>query len=475
MRTADRPRRQLHALAFCTGGFLCALTVALSDPVALAESGPGCLQQLSTLNAQEQLSCVRSGALNNVTLPAVIESLQSTDGATDHRVVAALLERVRIGGRAGHATDTGGHHHALAGSGRDAFDVIAGLLPHQAAIYEGRDKWHVLRLRASVFATLSDIGVPDSALPMLVDTLAHVDERMTSLEFGAAVRAAGTLGPDGREFIPYLLAINERFAEEEFSLNRYELSFPRAEATTVQLETVRALAAIAGREDAEALIVLRAIADSRRGSSLDSRLIDRARKALETIERRADRDPEATPPIRVATLTPWMAPADRRTLTHLDVTLETHEGVQQSLSRLIDRPVLLTFFYSRCQNAEKCSTTMIRLAQLQRELAALGLTNEVRLLALTLEPDHDTPVRLKRYALDRGLKLGGDALAGRFEVVGHAAILRELDTPVSYNGGWVNTHGVESVLLDANGRLVRKYTMLGRHVLDDFEALLAGE
>lgn len=408
---------------------------------------------------KEQLGCVHSSALNEVTPRALTDRLHASDGITDHRVVAALLDRVRRQGRAA----------------RDAADAVANLLPHQSAIYRGRDKWHVLRLRAYVFATLSDIGVPDTALPMLVDTLAHVDERMMAIEFGAAVRAAGTLGPvRGRDFVPFLVdVIGERFAEEEFSLERYELAFPREEATTVQLESVRALATIAGQNDTEALTVLRVIADSRHGASLDSRLIERSAEALEVIEQRRGLVPTAGQSVQVDAATPWLASAERWPLIHLDVPLESHEGRRKSLSELIDRPVLLSFFYSRCQNAGKCSTTVMRLAQLQRALAAQGLTNEVRLLALTLEPNHDTPVRLKRYASDRGLRLGSDAVAGRLEAAGHAVLLRELGTPVSYNGGWVNTHGVESVLLDADGRFVRKYTVLDRDIVDDFKALLA--
>src|SRR4029079_15424645 len=100
----------------------------------------------------------------------------------------------------------------------------------------------VIRLRAYVMVTLSEIGFPASALPALLDTLAHLDERLMSLEVGAAARAVGSLGPRGRDFAPYLPdTLPQRLSEEEFSLERYEPQFPLEQATTIQLEAVRSL------------------------------------------------------------------------------------------------------------------------------------------------------------------------------------------------------------------------------------------
>ncbi|MDX1502556.1 MAG: SCO family protein [Thermoanaerobaculia bacterium] len=446
------------------GALLLPLLLPLSPP-ASAAAAAGCLDELPRLTVREQLACVRSGALESLSVAALVARLEASDGATDHRVVAALLHRLRELGP------------TAAGAG----DPIAALLSHRAALYQDRDRWEVLRLRAYAYATLSDVGVPDTALAPLMDTVGYVDERMAAVEFGAAVRAAGTLGPRGRDFIPHLLAaIGERFAEEEFSLERYETTFPPHEATTVQLETVRTLAAVAGPEDREALTVLHAIAHG--SGSLDPRLVAGAREALPVVEggprsRPGGHEPPG-PGVREAieSSTPWLAPAERPRLAHLDVRLEDHEGDLWSLDDLVDRPVLLTFFYTRCQNAGKCSTAVARLARLQETLTRRGLSESVRLLAISFEPEFDTPVRMKRYALDRGMRLGSHALSARLEPEGHVRFLAELETPVSYNGGWVNSHGVESVLIDSRGRLVRKYRTLGwdpAGVAQDLSTLLA--
>ena len=457
-------------------------------PPSLSRIEIPCLDRFASLDLDAQLGCLRQAkgaAIADLGANSPLARiLESTDRHTDHRVIAGLLDVVRSQGR----------------NARHLAQIVSRLLPHQADVHQGRDKWHVLRLRAYTFVTLSEIGFPDSAIPMLVDALAYVDERMSAVEFGAAARTVGTLGVRGRPFIPYLVStIGEGFAEEEFSLSRYEVDFPRAEATTVQLEAVRSLGAVSSTGDDAVLDVLRAIVDTRARSTLDPRLVQEATTALRLIDRRSNsgnwfermrqragrtaglgtgnRSPTSGATDNPAYVTPWLEPKERYGLRNREITVVDHEGRRHILSTLVDRPVLLTFFYSRCQNAGKCSTTISRLATLQRELTARGMERDVRLLAITFEPEFDTPMRLNRYAVDRGLRLGSHALAGRLDGDGHAMLVKELDTPVGYNSGWVNSHGVEAVLLDADGRLARKYRILGWNsavVLDDFQRLLAG-
>jgi hypothetical protein len=194
--------------------------------------------------------------------------LASSDGESDHRAVATALDELRAMGRAG----------APAG------DTLSALLAHRASLYAGRDKVLVVRLRAQLFVTLAAVGPPPSALPALYDTLAHPDERINAREIGAAVRAARALGAAGHVFAPYLIDLLDlQLGEEEFSLERYDLDFPRHEATTVQLEVVRALAAIAPPDDPQVLTALRQLAD-RGASAVDPRVANEARRALLAID-----------------------------------------------------------------------------------------------------------------------------------------------------------------------------------------------
>lgn len=165
-------------------------------------------------------------------------------------------------------------------------------------------------------------------------------------------------------------------------------------------------------------------------------------------------------------------------LTELDVRYTDQEGESGRLADLFDRPVLITFFYSRCQNSKKCPMTVSRLASLQRSLREAGLEERARLLAVTFEPQVDTPERLKRYVGNRGLEFGATALALRLEGDRQQEVVDALGAPVAYNAGWVNGHGVELSLLDASGALVAKYHALewrNPRVLEDLRRLLDGD
>lgn len=161
--------------------------------------------------------------------------------------------------------------------------------------------------------------------------------------------------------------------------------------------------------------------------------------------------------------TGWI-PADRRSrMQSLDIAFKNQDGEPGVLSDLINQPVLITFFYTRCQNNRKCSAAVGRLAALQRQLKQAGLEDRVRLLAITYEPQFDSPERINRYGTDHGLQFGQQAMALQLDVKRQQRLIDELQAPVSFNAGWVNTHGVELSLLDAKGRLVRQYHTLLWH------------
>jgi len=161
-----------------------------------------------------------------------------------------------------------------------------------------------------------------------------------------------------------------------------------------------------------------------------------------------------------------------------NISLTDHNGLIGEFADLIDRPTLLTFFYTSCQNDSKCSATISQLASLQNQLSGLSLSNKIKLVAITFEPEHDSPDLLKSYLTDRGVQLGNEAMAIKLDTEGHEALLKELVIPVAYNSSWVNSHGIEAVLLDSDKRIVRKYNSLfwnSSELLADFTKLVREE
>jgi len=206
---------------------------------------------------------------------ALCEFLRHCDGATDHRAVAAVLDRLRT----------------LGAGASGAGETLSDLLGHRSSLYRDRDKIQVVRLRSYILVTLSDIGVPRSSEPLLADAIEHFDERLMAVEIGSAARAVGMLGHAGRRFILSLVGmLSEYLSEQEFTLVRYEQEFTRSEATTIQLEAIRALGMICTERDVTAVEALRAFAVADRLSQRDPRTVDVAGAALRAIQQRASLD-----------------------------------------------------------------------------------------------------------------------------------------------------------------------------------------
>lgn len=268
MSGCDGLRR--FSLSAIIAGTACFALASVSEGAAVS-APPACLASLPEAQLKDQLLCLRkmreAGPPPAAAVPALCDLLIRSDGNTDHILIASALDILRsMGRRAAPAAET-----------------LSSLLSHRSRLNKERDKMLIVRLRAYIFVALSEIGFPASALPALLDALAHVDERMTVVELAAAARAAGSLGTAGRQFTPFLLqTLTVRLSAEEFSLERYEPQFPQHEATTVQLEVVRALARTCLPQDKQALAVLRDLSEDR-GRGLDPRLVNEARHALELV------------------------------------------------------------------------------------------------------------------------------------------------------------------------------------------------
>jgi Uncharacterized protein SCO1/SenC/PrrC, involved in biogenesis of respiratory and photosynthetic systems len=397
---------------------------------------------------------------------------------TDHKVIAGYITEIRK--IAIHSTITS--------------EILSSMLSYQSEIYQDRDKWEVLRLRSYILLALGETGFPDSAIPFLEDALAYVDERMNVVELASAIRAVGNLGEKGSQFGETIIsAYNRIFSDEEFCLNRYEVGFSKAEATTVQVEIVRSLAKICNKKDDYAIEFLNSILASSDHPGVDKRVISEAHRSLNIILQKksgkgilnnlsrfcscSKKKPSIETPgiLNGIEHSSYIEAKDRKEVTNKNISLTDHNGLKREFIELIDRPTLLTFFYTRCQNDSKCSATISQLASLQNNLSSLSLNNKVRLVAITFEPQHDSPDLLKRYMTDRGVKLGSDAMAIKLDTDGHQALIKELMIPVGYNSAWVNGHGIEAILLDKNKKIVRKYSSLfwnTSELLADFTRLL---
>jgi protein SCO1/2 len=76
--------------------------------------------------------------------------------------------------------------------------------------------------------------------------------------------------------------------------------------------------------------------------------------------------------------------------------LTSQEGRPVSNSDLYGRVVLYDFIYTHCTTV--CPAMTGQMLQIQRRLAAMGLSEDVALVSITFDPQRDTPERLREYA-----------------------------------------------------------------------------
>lgn len=151
-----------------------------------------------------------------------------------------------------------------------------------------------------------------------------------------------------------------------------------------------------------------------------------------------------------------------------DFSLTDQTGATVRLSQMRGEPVAVTFLYTRCPIADACPMTTAKFSRLAAMLKAKDVG---RLLAVTVDPEHDTPKVLAEYAK----KAGADPKRWKFltgpprdvaEVASNFGILYYPD-----RGQIVHGQGV--AVVDPKGRLASIYygqTWEPEHILRDIEA-----
>jgi protein SCO1/2 len=258
-------------------------------------------------------------------------------------------------------------------------------------------------------------------------------------------------------------AFGPGFPDDLFCLEDPLRACPLRQPTTARLEAARALRALGPRARA-AVPALQAVAlgDGPAEAALGPELRGEAIRALSAITGDASSGVAPCPCSEVGRhaqpcVSPWLGPDQRADpdVAGLEVTDQT--GRPLRLGDLRGRPALLSFFYSRCENPQKCSRTVSSYARLQQQLRRGGLESEIRLVLFTYDPAYDDARRLTNYAEARGLDLGVNARMLRPAVADLQQLCERLRVNVSFNAGAVSVHGVQAVLLDRQGRFVRVY------------------
>jgi protein SCO1/2 len=144
----------------------------------------------------------------------------------------------------------------------------------------------------------------------------------------------------------------------------------------------------------------------------------------------------------------------------LDFSLINQDAKQIRLSQYRGRVLLLTFIYTRCPMPDFCPLMERHFADVQARVKEdARLRDRVHLVAITFDPEHDTPEVLRAHARARGADprmwtyLTGtpaaiEQVASRFGV----SVMRDGDEAATI------THNLRTAIVDGRGRVVRIYS-----------------
>ena len=154
-----------------------------------------------------------------------------------------------------------------------------------------------------------------------------------------------------------------------------------------------------------------------------------------------------------------------------EIVLTDQDGQRFALHDLRGKVVAVTFIYTAC--TDTCPLLTERLASLQKPLGA-DLGTRVRFVAVTVDPERDTPAVLRNYARNRSLDPGAWSL-----LTGTSSGVQDV---VRRYGGFAKKaerDGVDHVfltsLIDGKGRLRVQYLgyrFKADEMLADLQALL---
>ena len=154
-----------------------------------------------------------------------------------------------------------------------------------------------------------------------------------------------------------------------------------------------------------------------------------------------------------------------------DFTLTTQSGATLRLSELRGKVVALTFIYTRCPLPDFCPAVDAKFAELARRVATVsGRSENVRLLSISFDPEHDTPEVLEKHARLRGAKFPWSFNVANTEELAKVGPLLGLDY---YPERDQFAHNLTAAVIGPDGRLAR--LELGRNwtPADLFKTMIA--
>lgn len=349
-------------------------------------------------------------------------------------------------------TTPAGHIARIVEASRPAdSESLVALLNEGLSLYRGRSANEVSRIRGCILASFERVGLPISALPYVLEELES--GHSAYLVAAAAIAVRGLDSPTA-QVVPYLLRAieNIHLADDSVTFTTRD-SAPQTTALEEVFHTLTWLGSHAAGSAPQVEVMLQSPE-----YQFSTAVKGVAREALTAMAESAHSccgEDEA----------PLLVPVEVRreqedASVAVDVTFEDQDSSVTSYDAFFrGKPSVLAFFYTRCDNPNKCSLTITKLARLQALAAERGLREKIRVAAITYDPAYDLPPRMRAYGQNRGFQFTADDRMLR-ATGGFDAIRNRFDLGVNFSRTTVNRHRLELHVLDADGVIASSYLRL---------------
>lgn len=337
-------------------------------------------------------------------------------------------------------------------------DELVALLREDHPVYDQRGAAAVVRMRGWILIALGRFGLTDGALLFVLEEL---DTGRDPYLVAAAAHVLQSYIEPVSDFAPFLVRAlnNVRYHDEPVTFDHYgEYATAATDITPVRelLSTLEWLGP-AARGVLPELELLRA---NRGGFS--RKIVAQLDRTIRVI---ADTAPAPVPtsdaccslPAGFGNALSWARGFRRGSETIESMRFEDHDGASVSFAEFFrGQPCIVVFFYTRCDNPQKCSLTIAKLGRIQNLLLERGLADQIRTAAITYDPAFDAPDRLRGYGKNRGVQLSAEHRMLR-PVDGINALRAHFKLGVNFVESLVNRHRIEVYLLDAAGAIAASF------------------
>lgn len=337
-------------------------------------------------------------------------------------------------------------------------DTLVELLPEQLPLYVGRSTNETIRIRGYILAAFEQVGLPEAAIPYVLEEL---ETGRDSYLVAAAAKAMRGLANPSSEFIPFLFKAieNIKYMDDALTFEQYKPHWPIADYTTALNEIFKSFEWL-GSQAQSALSDLEVLYHSQDDFSPRTRkTIKIAIDAIQNGNKASHACCGGNTNISNSIVTyPQEHILKPGFVAGIEFEDQAHNRLKygEFFSRI---PSIVVFFYTRCNNPNKCSLTITKLGKLQHAIGEQGLEGQLKTAAITYDPEYDLPARLKAYGENRGVVFSDNH---RFLRTPYG--LKELqgffDLGVNYGGSTVNRHRIELFIVDEQGRIAGTFARL---------------